>query len=144
MVIHPGVAEVISRQDVPVAGWDDVARVCSALPGATEVASPSGRRRWAVRGRTFLRERPLHRKDLDELGDEAPDGPVMVAYVPDEGAKRALLADEPEVFFSTSHFDGMPVLMVRLDRLDHSGLTEVAGEAWAARAPRSLVAGNPT
>lgn len=124
-------------------GWDDVARVCRALPGATEVASPSGRRRWAVRGRTFLRERPLHRKDLDELGRAAPDGPVMVAYVPDEGAKRALLAEEPEVFFSTSHFDGMPVLMVVLDRLDDAALTEIAGEAWAARAPRSLVAAHP-
>ncbi len=130
-------------QDVPVASWDDVARVCRALPGAAEVASPSGRRRWAVRGRTFLRERPLHRKDLDELGESAPDGPVMVAYVPDEGAKRALLAEEPEVFFSTSHFAGVPALMVRLDRLDDTALTEIAGEAWAARAPRSLVEGNP-
>ena len=70
-----------------MATWDDVARVCLALPGTSEATSASGRRRWLVRGRTLLRERPLHRTDLDELGDAAPEGPVLVAYVPDEGAK---------------------------------------------------------
>jgi hypothetical protein len=123
-----------------VATWDDVARVCSALPGSAEVASASGRRRWSVRGRTFLRERPLHRKDLDELGDAAPSGPVLVAYVPDEGAKAALLAAEPEVYFTTSHFDGRPALLCRLDSLGEQALVELAGEAWASRAPSRLVA----
>jgi hypothetical protein len=123
--------------------WDDVARVCLALPATTEARSASGRRRWLVRGRTFLRERPLHRKDLDELGDAAPDGPVVVAYVPDEGAKSALLTAEPDVYFTTSHFDGWPALLCRLDALDQRGLTELAGEAWAARAPRRLAAATP-
>jgi hypothetical protein len=123
-----------------VADWDDVARVCLALPGTTEATSASGRRRWQVRGRTFLRERPLHRKDLVELGDAAPTGPVMVASVPDEGAKAALLAAEPDVYFTTSHFDGWSAVLCRLDRLDERSLTELAGEAWAARAPRGLLA----
>jgi hypothetical protein len=122
-----------------VIGWDDVARVCLALPGTTEAVSASGRRRWAVRGRTYLRERPLHRKDLLELGASAPDGPVLVAAVPDEGAKAALLAAEPDVCFTTSHFDGWAAVLVRLDRLDEQALRELAGEAWAAKAPRRLV-----
>ena len=96
-----------------------------------------------MRGRTFLRDRPLHRKDLDELGADFPAGPVMVASVPDEGAKTALLASEPDVYFTTSHFDGWTAVLCRLDRLDETALTELAGEAWAARAPRSLVAGHP-
>ncbi|TKJ21529.1 MmcQ/YjbR family DNA-binding protein [Blastococcus sp. CCUG 61487] len=120
--------------------WDDVARACLALPGTTEAVSASGRRRWLVRGKTFVRERPLHRTDLAELGDSAPTGPVLVAYVPDEGAKAALLADEPEVWFTTSHFDGWPALLCRLDALDEQGLTELVAEAWASRAPRHLVA----
>jgi hypothetical protein len=123
--------------------WDDVARACLTLPGTTEAVSASGRRRWLVRGRTFLRERPLHRKDLDELGDAAPTGPVLVAYVPDEGAKAALLADAPATYFTTSHFDGSPVLMCRLAALDRQALTELAAEAWASRAPLSLVAAHP-
>jgi hypothetical protein len=120
--------------------WDDVARTCLALPGTTEAVSARGRRRWMVRGRTFLRERPLHAQDLDELGPHAPPGPVLVAYVPDEGAKAALLAAEPEVWFTTTHFDGWPALMCRLDALDQQALTELAGEAWASRAPARLVA----
>ena len=126
-----------------MATWDDVAAAALALPGTTEARSASGRRRWAVRGRTFLRERPLHRKDLAELGAGAPAGPVLVAYVPDQGAKAALLAAEPDVYFTTSHFDGSPMLMCRLDRLDRDALTELAGEAWACRAPRRLVAAHP-
>ncbi len=122
-----------------MARWDDVARICLALPGTTEATSARGRRRWLVRGRTFLRERPLHRKDLVELGDDAPAGPVMVAAVPDEGAKAALVAAEPDVYFTTSHFDGWAAVLCRLDRLDETALTELAGEAWAARAPRRLV-----
>jgi hypothetical protein len=123
--------------------WDDVARACLALPATSEAVSASGRRRWLVRGKTFVRERPLHRKDLDELGDAAPGGPVLVAYVSDEGAKAALLAEKPDVWFTTSHFDGWPALMCRLDTLDRQALTELAGEAWASRAPRRLVAEQP-
>jgi hypothetical protein len=122
-----------------VPDWDDVARICLALPGTSEQVSARGRRRWLVRGRTFLRERPLHRRDLDELGDAAPAGPVLVAYVPDEGAKQALLATEPDVYFTTAHFAGWTAVLVRLDRLDEDALRELAGEAWAARAPRGLV-----
>jgi hypothetical protein len=123
--------------------WDDVARACLALPGTTEAVSASGRRRWLVRGRTFVRERPLHRVDLDELGSAAPTGPVLVAHVPDEGAKAALLAAEPAVWFTTSHFDGRPVLMCRLEALDAEALTELVVEAWASRAPARLLAAHP-
>jgi hypothetical protein len=126
-----------------MATWDDVAAVCRGLPGTTELRSASGRRRWQVRGKTYLRERPLHRRDLDELGNAAPTGPVLVAAVADEGVKAALLADEPELYFTTSHFHGWAAVLVRLDRLDPPGLRELVVEAWAARAPRRLVAGFP-
>jgi hypothetical protein len=120
--------------------WDDVARACLALPGTTEAVSASGRRRWLVRGRTFVRERPLHRTDLAELGDDAPAGPILVAYVPDEGAKQALVAAEPDVYFTTAHFAGVPIVQCRLEALDERSLAELAGEAWACRAPARLVA----
>ena len=123
--------------------WDDVARACLALPATTEAVSSRGRRRWLVRGKTFLRERPLHLKDLAELGDAAPSGAVLVAYVPDEGVKSALIAEEPDVYFTTSHFDGWPAVLCRLDRLDAHSLTELAAEAWACRAPKRLVAEHP-
>jgi hypothetical protein len=126
-----------------VASWDDVSRACLALPETTEVLAREGTRQWRVRDRSFVWERPLRRRDLAELGDTAPVGPVLAASVPDEGAKRALFTDEPDVYFTTSHFDGYAAVLCRLDHLDGPALTELAAEAWACRAPRRLVARHP-
>jgi hypothetical protein len=93
---------------------------------------------WRVRDKTFLWERPLRPRDLEELGDAAPPGPVLAARVPDLGAKDALLADDPSVFFATAHFNGFPAVLVRLDELDEPALDELATEAWLARAPKRL------
>jgi hypothetical protein len=125
-----------------MAGWDDVARTCLALPEASE-GTTRGRRQWQVRTKGFVWERPLGKKDVAELGDAAPTGPVVAAYVPDEGAKAALIAEEPALYFTTSHFDGYPTVLCRLDLLDEQGLTELAAEAWACRAPRRLLAEHP-
>jgi hypothetical protein len=119
--------------------WDDVARACLALPGTSEMTSRGGHRTWQVRGRTFVWERPLRRKDLAELGNAAPEGPALAARVPDEGAKTALIAEEPGTYFTTSHFDGYPAVLYRLDHLDDQALRELTTEAWACRAPRRLV-----
>jgi hypothetical protein len=121
---------------------DDVATVCLALPETTEVVS-RGARQWRVRDKLFVWERPLRKPDLAELGDAAPDGIVLGARVPDEGAKAALIADEPDVYFTTHHFDGYPAVLCRLDRLDAQSLTELAAEAWACRAPRRLLSAHP-
>lgn len=115
-----------------------MARACLSLPETTEVRSRD-QRQWRVRGKTFVWERPLRTKDVAELGDAAPAGPVLAAYVPDVGAKAALIAEEPEVYFTTAHFHGFPAVLCRLDALDIGSLTELAGEAWACRAPRRLV-----
>jgi hypothetical protein len=121
-----------------VATWDEVRSVALGLPGAVEVNS-RGLPQWKVRNRLFVWERPLRSKDLAELGEAAPTGPVLGAHVPDEGAKQALVADEPEVFFTTSHFDGYPAVLARLDLLDRPSLEELVVEAWASRAPARLV-----
>jgi hypothetical protein len=54
------------------------------------------------------------------------------------GAKEALIADDPRVFFTTSHFDGYAAILVRLDRIALEDLDEIVTEAWLARAPRRL------
>jgi len=121
---------------------DDVARACLALPETSEVTS-RGNRQWRVKDKLFVWERPLRRSDLDELGDAAPSGIVLGARVPDEGAKQALVAAEPGIYFTTAHFDGYPAVLVRLEVLDAQGLTELVEEAWACRAPRRLLAEHP-
>jgi hypothetical protein len=122
-----------------MATWDDVARICLALPETSEGTS-RGNRRWLVRDKGFVWERPLGKKDVAELGDAAPTGPVVAAYVPDEGAKQAMVTAEPDRYFTTSHFDGFPAVLCRLEALDPQSLTELAAEAWACRAPKRLVA----
>ena len=120
--------------------WDDVRRACLALPQTTELVRPDGLRSWRVKDKAFAWERPLRNKDLAELGAAAPTGPVLAAYVPDEGAKTALVTEEPDVYFTTSHFDGYAAVLSRLAELDDQSLTELVTEAWACRAPKRLVA----
>jgi len=44
-----------------VADWDDVARVCLALPGTTEAVTRNGGRQWLVRDKTFVWSAPSGR-----------------------------------------------------------------------------------
>ena len=120
-----------------MATWDDVARLALALPSTAERTS-YGNPGWAVRGKVFAWERPLGAKDRAALGDTAPDAVPLGVAVPDLGAKEALLADDPSVFLTTPHFDGYPVVLVRVERIAPDVLAEVLGEAWRTKAPRGL------
>ncbi|MDX1882952.1 MmcQ/YjbR family DNA-binding protein [Mycolicibacterium sp. 120270] len=117
-----------------MASWEDVARIVAGLPETTE-PSP---RNWRVRKKLIVWERPLRKADLDALGDDAPDGDILGARVPDEGVKFALIADSPGVYFTTPHFDGYPAVLVRLAEIDVEELTELITDAWLAQAPKTL------
>jgi hypothetical protein len=121
-----------------VANWEDVRCLALALPDTSERLSRD-LRQWRVHDKLFVWERPLRRADLEALGDDAPNGPILGARVEHLGAKEALVADDPTVFFTTPHFDGYPAILVRLDRIGVDDLHEVIVEAWLARAPKRLV-----
>ena len=120
-----------------MATWDDVRRIALSLPETSEGLSRD-LRRWLVKDKGFVWERPLRRADLEALGDEAPDGPILGARVEHLVAKEALLADDPSIYFTTPHFDGYPAILVRLDRIGLEDLHELIVEAWLARAPARL------
>lgn len=120
-----------------MATWDDVQRIALAMPEASERRSRD-LRQWRVKDKLFVWERPLRRSDLEALGDDAPDGPILGARVEHLVAKEALLADASGVFFTTPHFDGYPAILVRLDRIRPLDLDELITEAWLARAPKRL------
>jgi hypothetical protein len=120
-----------------MATWDDVGRLALALPETTDSTS-YGNRAWDVKKKTFVWERPLRKSDLEALGAGAPEGPILGARVEHEIAKQALLQDNPEIFFTTPHFDGYPAILVRLDAISVDDLEEVVVEAWLARAPKRL------
>jgi hypothetical protein len=120
-----------------VASFDDVRRIALSLPDTDEILS-HGSAFWRVHGKGFVWERPLRRKDLEALGESAPEGPILGAQVEHELAKQALLQDGPDVFFTTPHFDGYPAVLVQLDRIGPDDLEEVIVEAWLCRAPKRL------
>ncbi len=120
-----------------MATWDDVRRIAQALPETSERISRD-LCQWRVKDKLFVWERPLRRKEIEALGEDAPDGPILGARVEHLGAKQALLADDPNIFLTTPHFDGYPAILVRLDRIAIADLHEVVVEAWLVRAPKSL------
>ena len=120
-----------------MADWDDVRRIALGLPDTSEGISRE-HASWRVRDKGFVWERPLRAADIRALGDEAPQGPILGARVEHLVAKEALLADDPEVFFTTPHFDGYPAVLVRLDKITGEALEEVIVEAWLSRAPKRL------
>jgi hypothetical protein len=120
-----------------VAGWDDVRKIALGLPEAQE-RPLHGWRSWRVRDKLFVWERPLSASDRRALGASAPQGPILGARVEHLVAKEAMLASEPDVFFTTPHFDGNPIVLVRLDRIGLDELEEVIVEAWLVRAPKRL------
>jgi hypothetical protein len=120
-----------------VATWDDVRRIALALPETSERLS-HGHPSWRVKDKGFVWDRPLRKSDLEALGESAPEGPILGARVEHLIAKEALLVDNPDVFFTTPHFDGYPAVLVRLDRISLEDLNEVIVEAWLVRAPQRL------
>ncbi len=118
--------------------WDDVRRLALGLPETSERTSRE-RQQWLVKEKLFVWERPLTKKEIADLGPEAPGGPILGARVEHLIAKEALLADPSGVFFTTSHFKGYPAILVLLELIDPADLEEVVTEAWLARAPPRLV-----
>ncbi|HWC07695.1 MAG TPA: MmcQ/YjbR family DNA-binding protein [Solirubrobacterales bacterium] len=120
-----------------MAGWADVEREALVLPETAEGES-RGLRQWQVKGKAFVWDRPLRPREIEALGDAAPDGPILAAWVEDLGVKEAMLNDDPETYFTTSHFDNYAIVLARLERLGAEELRELVVEAWLARAPKRL------
>jgi len=123
-----------------MATLEDARRIALALPATSEKVS-WGSLHWRVRDKGFAWERPLRASDrtaLAALGTEAPQGEILGVRVADLSEKDALVAAEPEVFFTVPHFDGYPAVLVRLAVIDVAELTEVITDAWLDRAPKTL------
>jgi hypothetical protein len=118
-----------------MATWADVRELALALPATRETTS-YGNVAWAVGDKTFVWERPLTGKDVEALGDAAPDGPILGVRTAGLEMKEMLLAGAPKVFFTTPHFDGYPAVLVRLPKITVKALRELLEEAWLARAPK--------
>jgi hypothetical protein len=122
-----------------MASWRDVRRCALALPGTIEETGSSGTSAWLVNKKFFAWERPLRRADIAALGDDAPRGPVLGVRTADLEMKDVLLASNPDVYFTTPHFNGYPAVLIRLDAIAVKKLKDVIVEAWLARAGKRAV-----
>lgn len=64
---------------------------------------------------------------------------ALVLRVIDLADREALLKGQPDVFFSTPHYDGYPYVLVRLDAIDPAELSELIEDAWRLRAPKRVI-----
>ncbi|MGC4814437.1 MmcQ/YjbR family DNA-binding protein [Micromonospora sp. DT228] len=116
-----------------MADADDVRRVALALPHTVEIPSDGFDFRVADRG--FIWSYP----------ERVPGKPrvirldIAVLFVGDEAEKQALLLGEPDLFFTTPGYAGLPLVLVRLTAVDLDRLGELVTDAWRMRAPETLL-----
>jgi hypothetical protein len=105
--------------------WEDVAALGERFP-QTEASTSYGTPALKIRGKLMCRLRTN------------PD--ALVVRVFDMEDREALLRGQPDVFFTTPHYDGWPFLLVRLDVVGPDQLAELVEDAWRIQAPKRLVA----
>lgn len=124
---------------------DHVARIATELPEVVEI-DRRGNRAWALPGTTkrsgpkvFAWERPFSKADIRRYGAETPpEGPILAIRVADLHEKEAVLAANPDGFFTIPHFDGYPAVLVQLEEVTESAVREAVLDGWLACAPPEL------
>ena len=110
-----------------MADADDVREIALSLADVVEIDSD---------GFDF---RVLNRGFVWSYPERQPGGPrvlrtdIAVLYVGDEAEKQALILGEPDLFFTTPHYDGWPLVMLRLEQVDRDRLQELITDAWQMR-----------
>lgn len=120
----------------PGLSFDEVREIALALPGVV-LGTSYGTAALKVGKKLFIRLRE--------------DDETIVLHVGSEEARDLLMSADPEVFFTTDHYAGYPMVLVRLPRAKPETLTEVIEEAYRdlapahrpARAPRATAGAKP-
>jgi hypothetical protein len=108
-----------------MADWDTVRQIASSLPGAEE-STTYGQPAFKVGGKLFAWISP----------DRHAEGALALRIDLDE--KELAIAASSGVFFQTAHYEGHPILLVRLELVGEAELEERIEESWLLRAPKRL------
>jgi len=115
-----------------MADADDVRRMALALPEVEEIDCDGFD--FRVGGHGFVWSYP----EREPGRARVLRTDVAVVFVGDEAEKQALLLGEPELFFTAPGYDGWPLVMLRLPRVDVERLAELITDAWRMRAPAEI------
>ena len=117
----------------------DLRELAGSRPGATVEYGPKGNDVYQVSRRSFVFFRTPRPDAVDpDTGERYDD--VVVLWVESEVEKQALVEDETTPFFTTTHFDGHPSVLLRTSRigeLSRDELAEGVYDAWLARASKT-------
>jgi hypothetical protein len=106
-----------------VSDWDTVRAIALSFPEVEEAGED--RVAYRVRGKLFAwaaRER---------------DGGGLGIRV-DREEKQLILDSDPDVYFSSPHYEGWPGVQIRLETIGEDELRERLEDAWLIQAPKRL------
>ncbi|MEC9325785.1 MAG: hypothetical protein VYB90_18295 [Actinomycetota bacterium] len=117
----------------------DVHEIAAGMPHVSRIeGSKAGNAVYQVSGKSFVFFRTPRPDAVDpDTGERYAD--VIVIWVESEADKLALTQDPASPFFTTSHFDGHPSVLIRQSRLGEIGVTELREliqDAWLGRASK--------
>jgi hypothetical protein len=123
-------------EQAPRARIEDVHELAMKMPHVSVVSGGRGNPVYQVGGKSFIFFRNPRPDATDPgTGERYPD--VIMFWVESEADKLAMIQDEGTPFFTTSHFDGHPSVLIRSSRIGEltlEELTEVVQDAWLSRA----------
>ena len=105
----------------------DARRIALALPGAFEKASYEGQASFRTKARIFA------------FLTHDPKG--LLVWVDSKEERDALVASEPDKFFTSRHYAGQPAFLIRLEAVGSDELAELITDSWMLRAPPNLTRG---
>lgn len=68
------------------------------------------------------------------------DPEALVVWVESLDAKEAMIGAQPRKFFTTPHYDGEPIVLVRLEGVSKKEAAHLIIESWRQRATKTAVA----
>ena len=111
-----------------MASQEDVRRIALTLPGARE---EEGRFAFSVENKGKQKGFVwVWLERVDPRKPRTPRADVIAVRVRDQAEKAALLAGDPEMFFTEPHYNGFPAVLVRLPVVRAAQLRKLIFDAW--------------
>ena len=108
-----------------VVDWDTVSEIALSFPEVEEAGQE--RTSFKVRGKAFA-----------WAARERDGGGLGIRVERDE--KQLILDSNPDVYFTSPHYNGWPGVQIRLEAIDRDELQERLEDAWLIQAPKRLAA----